>query len=186
MLKCDCNCHEWIWFTHFFGHKKQCRPRMKMISRVESWWIESERGREVNLMLIRCISMARYAGCHLPNSHMHHTWLYCWCENDSKNYKSPVCPHTEVRWWVVVVTGEKMITIQEGRLQRGRGQGRGGETSGTGKGLKLTSIQGIQLLNVVMMMMPRWRRDDATWKSERREGTRGEERRWGLVIWRWN
>ena len=46
--------------------------------------------------------------------------------------------------------------------KRGRAGQRGGETSGTGKGLKLTSIQGIQLLNVVMMMMPRWRGDDAT------------------------
>ena len=31
-----------------------------------------------------------------------------------------------VGWWVVVVTGEKMITIWEGRLQRV-----GGEKSGT-------------------------------------------------------
>ena len=25
MLKCDCNCHEWIWFTHFFGRAQEIR-----------------------------------------------------------------------------------------------------------------------------------------------------------------
>ena len=46
-----------------------------------------------------------------------------------------------------------MITIREGRLQRGAGKAGGGETSGTGKGLRLTPIQGMHLLDVVMMML---------------------------------
>ena len=55
MLKCDCNCHEWIWFTHFLATSNACR-------RWSFWWITGKPKKRT--MVIRCIFSSDRSSLH--------------------------------------------------------------------------------------------------------------------------
>ena len=172
MLNCDCDCHEWIWFTRFLGTSRASRAWRSATVGVSWIWGLKILEAKILILNLKVVAMMTCQTITITAS--------------AVGLKIPKCQHADTHWDGGLVGGggdrRKDDHNMGAWLQRGGG--------GAGKARRLARERAWSWLPLLAMMLC-WCDDDGdVWKWGWRDDWRGLGGRKGgegdLVIWLWN